>query len=137
MRKTVILSSPALWAHGHGQEHPLKPERLMRTASLLKAYGALEASNVQVMAPRIATVDELALFHTRDYIDAVQSLSAGENRVSAQHFGFGSGDNPIFDGMFETESLKAGSSLMAAIALMQGQCDVAFSFGGGLHHAMP
>jgi acetoin utilization protein AcuC len=109
----------------------------MRTVSLLDAYGALQAANVQVIEPRLAVEDELALFHTRDYIDAVQSLSAGENRVSPHQYGFGPGDNPVFEGMYETESIKAGSSLMAAQVVMSGQCDVAFSFGGGLHHAMP
>ncbi|MDF1512817.1 MAG: acetoin utilization protein AcuC [Anaerolineae bacterium] len=137
MRKMVFMSSPGLWVQGHGEGHPLKPERLMRTVALLEAYGALDAPNVQVVAPRLATIDELALFHTPDYIDAVHSLSAGERRVSANNYGFASGDNPIFDGMFETESLKAGSSLQAAQLLMAGACDVAFSFGGGLHHAMP
>lgn len=136
MRKMVFMSSPALWAHGHGQAHPLKPERLLRTVTLLDAYGAFDAPNVQVIEPRMATVDELALYHTPDYIAAVKALSAGENSVPARRYGFSSGDNPIFEGMFETESLKAGSSLMAAQALMAGECDVAFSFAGGLHHAM-
>ena len=81
MRKMVFMSSPALWATGHGSAHPLKPERLLRTVDLLNAYGALQAPNVQVIEPRLASVDELALFHTRDYINAVQTLSAGENRV--------------------------------------------------------
>ena len=137
MRDMVFMSSQALWATGHGSAHPLKPERLLRTVNLLDAYHAFQAPNVKVIEPRLASVDELALFHTRDYIDAVKSLSDGENRVSAYNYGFGSGDNPIFEGMYETESLKAGSSLMAAEAVISGQCDVAFSFGGGLHHAMP
>jgi acetoin utilization protein AcuC len=137
MRKMIFMSSPALWAHGHGPTHPLKPERLLRTVTLLNAYGALQAPNVQVVEPRLATEDELTLFHTGEYINAVRKLSAGERGVTAYRYGFSSGDNPIFEGMFESESLKAGSSLMAAQAVMSGDCDVAFSFSGGLHHAMP
>lgn len=137
LRKMAFLSSPTLWAHGHGPEHPMKPERLQRTVKLLEAYGAFKASNVRVIAPRLATEDELALFHTREYIDAVKGLSRGDKGVDAHLYGFSSGDNPIFDGMYETESLKAGSSLLGAQLVASGEVDVAFSFSGGLHHAMP
>jgi len=141
-RRAVFLSTPALWAHGHGVQHPLKPERLQRTFELLQEYGAFDAPNVQVIAPPPATAEELALVHTPDYIEAVRVLSGGgtwtdtREYISAQRYGFGSGDNPIFDAMYETESLKAGSSLTGARLLIEGKCDVAFSYGGGLHHAM-
>jgi acetoin utilization protein AcuC len=39
--------------------------------------------------------------------------------------------------MFESEILKAGSTLEGARLLARGECDVAFSYGGGLHHASP
>jgi acetoin utilization protein AcuC len=38
--------------------------------------------------------------------------------------------------MYETEALKAGAALTAARLVGRGQLDVAFSFAGGLHHAM-
>ena len=79
MRRAVFLSSPALWEYGHGPDHPLKPERLRRTVELLSEYGALEAPNVRVVTSRPATDDELALFHTREYIDVVRALSAGDS----------------------------------------------------------
>ncbi len=67
MRRVILLYSPAVWEHGHGPDHPLKPERLRRTVELLSEYGALDAPNVQGVPPRAATGDELALFHTRIY----------------------------------------------------------------------
>ncbi len=141
-RRAVFLTTPALWEHGHGKNHPLKPERLRRTCELLEAYGALAAPNVRVIAPQPATEDELALFHSRTYIEVVRILSEGgawtETReyINPMRYGFGSGDNPIFPEMYETESLKAGSSLLGARLLVSGDCDVAFSYAGGLHHAM-
>jgi acetoin utilization protein AcuC len=39
--------------------------------------------------------------------------------------------------MFESESLKGGSTLDGARLLAAGECDVAFSFAGGMHHAGP
>lgn len=139
--RAVFLSTPDLWKTGHGAQHPLKPERLLRTVDLLSAYDAFTAPNVQIVAPPQATEAELALFHSEKYIEAVRILSEGgawtETReyISPWRYGFGEGDNPIFPGMYETESLKAGSSLTGARMLFNAQCDVAFSFAGGLHHA--
>lgn len=135
MRQAIFLYSPVLWSRGHGPQHPLKPERLKRTYDLLSEYGAFQLKNVELIEPRAATMDELALFHTPEYIQVVKSLSDGGPRDGAWRYGFGPGDNPIFEGMFETESLKAGGALQAAQLLLDGSCQVAFNFGGGLHHA--
>ena len=137
MRKAVFLSSPGLWQYGHGPQHPMKPERLKRTFDLLTEAGALRADNVEVVEPRIATEDELALFHTPEYIDMTRRLSKGEQNLPAAKYGFGPGDNPIFDGMYDSEALKVGSSLLGAQRLHEGSCEVAFSYGGGLHHGGP
>lgn len=137
MRRAIFLSSPGLWEFGFGPEHPLKPARLQRTFELLDAYGAFRAPNVRLVEPRPATEAEIALFHTREYIDVVRRLSAGDTAVPASRYGFGPGDNPVFAGMFEVQALKVGSTLTGAAMLLNGECDVAFSFAGGLHHARP
>ena len=137
MRNVVCLSSPELWKRGFGPNHPLKPDRLQRTYELLDEMGALKAPNVQVIEPRTIEENELALFHTQEYISAVRSMSKGEHLVRAYRFGFGPGDNPIFAGMFEISQLKVSSSLKGAKMLVNNECDVAFSYSGGLHHAGP
>ncbi len=136
-RQVIFLSSPKVWERGHGVGHPLKPERLQRTFDLLMAYGALQASNVCVREPEPASADELALFHTMEYIEVVKALSEGESGIPAGRYGFGPGDNPVFTGMFDSARLKVGSSLMGARLIVQNECDVAFSYSGGLHHAGP
>jgi acetoin utilization protein AcuC len=115
----------------------MKPERLKRTFELLDSAGALRADNVRVVEPRMATEDELALFHTPKYIEITRQLSNGDQNLPAEQYGFGPGDNPVFSGMYDSEALKVGSSLQAAQLLHEGACDVAFSFGGGLHHGGP
>jgi len=134
-RQAIFLSSPEVWERGHGIVHPLKPERLKRTFRLLEAYNAFQVSNVDILTPEPASDDELMLFHTKEYLEAVKALSRGEISIPAGRYGFGPGDNPVFAGMYETERLKAGSSLMGARLLFRGECDVAFSYSGGLHHA--
>ncbi len=137
MRRAVFLYSPGLWQYGHGPQHPMKPERLKRTYELLDYAGAFRADNVEVVEPRHASEEELALFHDREYIEITRRLSDGEQGLPAGRYGFGPGDNPVFLGMYESESLKVGSSLQGAQLLHAGECDVAFSFSGGLHHGGP
>jgi acetoin utilization protein AcuC len=136
-RHAVFLSSPDLWQHGFGGNHPLKPERLERTVALLNAYNAFASPNAEMREPNLATKDELTLFHSPEYVDAVEALSRGDTSVPARRYGFGPGDNPVFEGMYDSSRLKTGSSLMGARLLLEGACDVAFSFSGGLHHAEP
>ena len=133
----IFLSSPDVWQRGHGPEHPLKPERLQRTHALLEAYGAFEWPNLRLVAPRLAEEEELHLFHTAEYVDAVRALSKGDTTIPAARYNFGPGDNPIFQGMYESEGLKVGSAVQGAQLLLEGQCDVAFSYSGGLHHGGP
>jgi acetoin utilization protein AcuC len=137
MRRAVFLSAPALWQHGHGPNHPLKPERLQRTFELLDEYGAFNIPNVRLVTPSPACDDELLMFHTREYVEAVRTLSDGTTSLPAWRYHFGPGDNPVFGGMFESESLKVGSALAGAALLVNDECEVAFSFSGGLHHAGP
>lgn len=136
-RKTAFICSEALWTRGHGEAHPLKPERLERTNELLAAYNAFDTPGSRVVTPHPATREELALFHTEDYVDAVARLSRGEGVQEGWRYSFGPGDNPIFEGMFDTEGLKVGAALTAARLVLEGDVQIAFSFGGGLHHALP
>jgi acetoin utilization protein AcuC len=135
--EAVFLSTPEIWQRGHGPNHPMKPERLQRTVELMEAYGAFTVPHVSLVAPRPANDNELALFHTHDYIDKVHALSEGNQTIAASRYGFGSGDNPVFAGMYESERLKVGSALVAAEMLVSDACQVAFSFSGGLHHGGP
>ena len=136
MRRAAFICSEELWAHSHGDAHPLKAERLRMTYELLEAYGAFDRTTSRLVAPVPATDEELALWHTPEYIDAVHRLSNGDKSIRPWEYHFGPGDNPVFPGMYETEALKAGSTLMAAKLVIDREVDVAFSFAGGLHHAM-
>ncbi|NLS79057.1 MAG: acetoin utilization protein AcuC [Chloroflexi bacterium] len=134
MTRAVLVGAPELWRVGRGPQHPLNPERLQRTWELLAAYGV---GGAQIVPPRPATPEELGWFHTADYIDAVARLSRGDGTVSPWKWGFGPGDNPVVAGMYESEAAKTGAGLVAAEWVASGRAEVAFSFTGGMHHAMP
>jgi acetoin utilization protein AcuC len=137
MSRAAFICDEALWERGHPVDHPLRPERLRNTWQMLQSYHAFNVPTVRLVPPRPATDEQLATFHTPNYIEAVRFLSRGEHIVSPARFGFGPGDNPVFEGMFETEGLKVGAALVGAELLLNDEVDVAFSFAGGLHHAAP
>ncbi len=135
MSKSAVVLSEELWQIGHGEYHPLRPERLQRVYELMTAYGAFDGHNSRLVAPRPATTDELLLFHSKEYVDAVHSLSSGESAYAASQYNFGPGDNPVFEGMYEIADLKVGAALRATQLVTSGEVDVAFSPAGGMHHA--
>ncbi len=137
MSKAAVILSEDLWQIGHGENHPLRPERLQRGYELLTEYGAFDGDQSQLVATRPATRDELLLFHTEEYLDAVESLSRGEREYTPGRYNFGPGDNPVFEGMYDIAALKVGAALVATDLVTSGEVDVAFSLAGGMHHARP
>ena len=135
-RPSAFIYDDVLSRHVLSDDHPLKPVRLEYTYELLDQYSAFEAPEVRLEKPRAATDEELLLFHTPAYVDAVQRLGRGESVADPGHFNFGPGDNPVFEGMYEAAAWSTGASLTAAELVTSGQVEAAFSISGGLHHAM-
>src|SRR2546425_11561466 len=126
--------------HHLSNEHPLQPIRVKLAVDLIKSTGLIE--HARLLPPRAATIDELALVHSREYIDLVRRLSNPSERkhVSADDIdaaGFASADNPISDELHEGTSLVVGASVVAAETIASGAALHAFSPSGGLHHAHP
>jgi acetoin utilization protein AcuC len=135
--EAAFICTDDLWAAGFGGAHPLKPERLKRTYELLAAYRAFDVPNSHLIAPDTISREDLLLFHTAEYVDAVARLSRGEKNTQAQRYGFRPDETPVFPGMYEIEGLKVGAALTGARLVAGGQVQVAFSFAGGMHHARP
>lgn len=112
-----------------GPRHPLRPVRLKRTMDLLRALGA-----VGDVEPPECTDSEVLRVHSREYVEAVKSLSARRDRSAEARFGFGSGDCPAFDGMHDAAMTYVSGSVAAALAVRDG-ASRAFNLSGGLHHA--
>lgn len=136
MRRAAFVYEESQSRHVLSEDHVLQPNRLQLTYELLQCYGAFEDS--LLVAPRMADEEELLFFHTRDYVDAVKSLSLGENRFNPATYNFfEDGDNPPYEGMYEVSATAVGASLVAAELVASGQVDAAFNISGGLHHAAP
>lgn len=119
-----------------GPAHPLRPERVRLTRSLIRSYGLLSLPHVTEVAARDASPEEISLVHTERYVRAVADAGHGVPGDWGR-FGFGPGDNPIFERMHEASARVVGATLVGAEAVWSGRADHAFNPAGGLHHAMP
>ncbi len=128
MSDAVLVSrGEAIAAYGFGDPHPFGTDRHDAFHAELDRAGP--GSAVRYGEPRQADVDELALFHTADYIDKVSQLSAaGEGWLDY-------GDTPAVPGIYEAAAAVAGAVLNAVDALMSGDHARAFVPIAGLHHA--
>ena len=122
-----VYRGEAIATYGFGDSHPFGPDRHDVFHAELEAAALGEA--IHYAGTRRATVDELALFHSADYIDFV-------SRKSADGSGFlDGGDTPAFPGVFDIASDVVGTTLAAVDAVMSGDASQAFVPIAGLHHA--
>jgi acetoin utilization protein AcuC len=132
----VLVYAPALAAYDLGQSHPLKPERFTLAVDLLADAGLLDGPGaIDVVAPAPATWTQLSLAHTPAYLDALAQASESPDTWVVPRAGLGTGDDPVFPGMYDVAALVAGSTLAAVDEVVSGRHGRAMSIAGGLHHA--
>lgn len=132
-KNSVFIYSDAFQTYKFHDRHPFNQLRVKLTYDLLQTVGALHDS--QIVAPRLATDEELALVHDMDYIEAVKK--AGKGLLSEEiaiNYGLGTEDTPIFPNMHEASALLVGGTLTAVDYVLSGKAEHALSLGGGLHH---
>jgi acetoin utilization deacetylase AcuC-like enzyme len=127
---TAILSDPVYKLHSTGRSHPEQPARMDAVAQ------ALEASGAMARAPRIpvrpATEDEIALCHTRGYIEIVKrEIAAGSRMLST-------GDTQIGPESLDVALKAVGGVLNAVDTVLRGEARNAFcAVRPPGHHATP
>ena len=128
MSDTVLVyKGREIAAYGFGESHPFGIDRHDVFHAELDKAGL--ADSIDYGHPRPALVDELALFHTADYIDMVSRKSAvGKGWLD-------DGDTPVVPGIYDAASAVVGAVLCATDELMHGNYKRAFIPIAGLHHA--
>ncbi len=123
----LVIADEALGRYGFPNGHPFGPDRMAAFQGEFRARGL--ASRCLAGSSRLATDEELLLFHSRRYVDFVRARSAdGQGSLDA-------GDTPAFRDCFEAAARVVGATLAAAAALMAGEARRAFVPIAGLHHA--
>lgn len=132
MAPPLFIGSEIYRRSRYADGHPLAIPRVSAAIDLCRALGWLSA-DVYVDSP-LATVDQLARFHDRDYIAALQRAEA-EQRVSeevSQRHNIGRNGNPVFGEVFRRPATACGASLKAVELLRGG--GIVHSPAGGTHH---
>ncbi|MDQ1709973.1 MAG: acetoin utilization protein AcuC, partial [Frankiaceae bacterium] len=133
---TLVVWDEILTAYDHGPGHPLRPVRLDLTIALARSLGVLRRPGITIAPPESASDDVLELVHDPDYVSFVKTAPDELMSRLALRYGFGNGDNPVFDRMHETSAMVTGASVQAAAAVWSGGSQHAVNLSGGLHHAM-
>jgi len=138
-KKVGLLYSEDFITYNFGKTHPLKPIRLELTYKLFKELGLMSHPKIEIIAPEMATEQDLMMLHSEEYVKTVKKLSEDPANPTAKgwKYGLGPGDNPIFKGMYEASALIAGASIKAAEMIMNQSenYNIIFNPAGGLHHA--
>src|SRR2546425_3517136 len=129
--KTGLIWDERLLDYNLRPSHPLRPIRVKLTFDLIRSKGILQHGSVQVIKPRLASREEILLFHEDDYVRLVEQCSKKGSGLLDM------GDTPAFKGCYEATSLVVGASMVAADEVMSGRLSHAFNPSGGLHHAHP
>lgn len=133
MHDSIFIYSKDLMNYKFSEDHPFNQKRLELTVSLLRSIGALEEKSI--VLPRLAMDEELHLIHDPNYVNAVKLAGSGQlNEETAENYGLGTEDTPIFSYMHEASSLLVGGTLTAVDYVMNGKAKHALHIGGGLHH---
>lgn len=135
-KKTAFLYTDEYLHYDYGGSHPLKPFRLKLTYDLIKAYGLLDLPETQLLKPEKASRGEVERIHASDYLNILEEADSGIEKPEYLAHGLGTGDNPVFPGVYQWSLLATGGSLQAMGLVERKEVAIAFNIAGGLHHAM-
>lgn len=127
MTKVSVYAGGSLGDYHFGAQHPFGPARHDAFMQSLEDSG-LQAQ-CRMAPPQLASRDQIALFHTEDYIDRVIGASATGVGYLDQ------GDTPARIGIYQAASRVAGTVLLAIDEMISGVTKRAFVPIAGLHHA--
>lgn len=130
--RAALAYDDAMAAYRFATVHPMLPERFTLAVELIGAWELPVATWV----PMAALDEDLELFHTRGYVEAVKAASVDPESVERYAYGLGLGDTPAFAGMHEAAALAVGGTVAAVEGVLDRLAEKTFSPAGGLHHAM-
>lgn len=119
----------------YGKKHPLSIPRVSVATDLIRAMGWLPEQRF-IDSPQ-ASVEQLARFHDRAYIAAVAQAERDQrvDLATAQSYGLGKLENPVFPEMYRRPAIAAGAAILAAELVRDG--GIVHSPASGTHHARP
>lgn len=134
-RKSIFVYSEELEQVPYPSDHPFNTSRAPQTLALVRSMGWLSGSGIEWVQPEPAERLALKRVHTGRFLHALKNASAGTYDNMALTMGIGSGDCPVFPGLYEHAVLATGQTVTAARWIIDAKARVAFNPSGGFHHA--
>lgn len=130
-----LIGSPVYRGSTYGPKHPLAIQRVPATLDLCEALGWIDPERY-LDSPR-ATPEELARFHTPDYIAALMRAEASQavSEADRARYHIGAHGNPVYREIFRRPATSAGGVMLAA-RLTAEEGGLVHVPGGGTHHGM-
>jgi len=102
--------------------------------ALPEMAGLLKDGRISLQPMRLATREELLLFHDVSYIETIE-LFGNSGVAFSSRFGLDTPECPVFQDMHKYVSYPVGAVIDATLAVAEGRFKNAMSFIGGFHHA--
>ncbi|UCH05588.1 MAG: acetoin utilization protein AcuC [Candidatus Thorarchaeota archaeon] len=108
--------------------------RLDITWGLPVMSGLLKSDRITIQQMRLATREELGLYHDPSYIETIE-LFGNMGSAFASRFGLDTDECPVFYQMDKYASYPVGATIDAVMGVADGKFEDAMSIIGGFHHA--
>jgi len=138
-KKTALVYNPEIKNYSFGRGHPFTGERFEIFLKFLKKNLPNFKDYFEEILPEPANEEDLKLFHSKEYIEAMKKASRGEilpnimEYVSVDNLDPSTGYLPR--GIEEATRIAVDSSLLGGELVANGRFKKAIVLGGGLHHA--
>jgi len=133
--RAAFIHSSRIERYHYPPDCPFKTERAAETKRVLSSMGFYSGSGRTEVAPAAATIEEMRLFHTPEYLDMLRRVSHGDITAADLRMGVGTDDTPVFKDLYDYAVLASGGSITAARLVVDNEADIAFNPSGGYHHA--
>ena len=133
--KHIFLHCDELEEYCYPEACPFNIARAGKVRKTLASMGILSGSDRSMVAPAAADEDVLLKYHETIYLDVLQAAAGGGFEVDMLNYGLGTGDCPVFKGMYDYARLAVGATVTGAKHIIEGDTQIAFNPSGGYHHA--
>ncbi len=133
--KSIFVYSEKLQDVPYPSDHPFNTSRAPQVRKLARSMGWLSGPDVAEVDSEPADRLTLKKIHSGRFLHALKKSSDGRFDPEALNMGIGSGDCPVFPGLYEHAVLATGQTVTAARWILEGKARAAFNPSGGFHHA--
>ncbi len=133
--KKIFMHSRELEEFPYPAEHPFNTSRAAGVRKIISSMGLLAGSGRAEEPPRKIARGLLEKFHSAEYLDALAMAGKGQFEHWMLNMGLGTGDCPVFEGLYDYAVLASGATVGGAEKIVAGEAAVAFNPSGGYHHA--